>query len=333
LVGLIVKIGAALRAILVLTALLAGGSVRASVLNMRVFRINDHLLSFYDGRPAEAAVKAGDTNWADFGANNVGVATYVIYRGDRALVYDTFPSVAQARWVRDYLVKAGIRHFVVVNSHWHLDHVGGNAVYADSDVIATEQTRQNLLANKAAIEGGTAWGPPAIAPLVIPDIGIVADTLVVVGDIKVELRPVQIHSQDGLVIFLPADRILLAGDTLEDTVTFISEPEHIPEQYRNLLAMKQWGFDRILPNHGNPDVIARGGYPTALIDVTRTYLRRMVEHAHDPDFTGQSLDSYIADPVRDGTVSVWWAYREAHHANLGKVAKAWKDRPLPDFGS
>ena len=34
---------------------------------------------------------------------------------------------------RDYLVRAGIKHFTLVNSHWHLDHVGGNAVYADVD--------------------------------------------------------------------------------------------------------------------------------------------------------------------------------------------------------
>lgn len=326
------RILGALKAIVLLAGLLSGGLVHATEMNIRVFRINDHLLAFYDGRPAEAAVKSGDDNWADFGANNVGVATYVIYRGDRALVYDTFPSVAQGKWVRDYLANVGIRHFMVVNSHWHLDHVGGNAVYADSNLIATEKTRQRLLANKAAIEAGTAWGPPAIAPLVIPDVAITADTLVFVGDIRIELRPVQIHSADGLVIYLRADRLLLAGDTLEDTVTFISEPELIPDQYRNLLVMKQWGFDRILPNHGNPDVIARGGYPPALIDVTRTYLRRIVEHAHDADFLGQLLDSYIADPVRNGTISVWWAYRDAHRANLAKVAKAWRDRPLPDFG-
>jgi chromate reductase len=40
--------------------------------------------------------------WADFGAYDVGVATYVIYRGDQALVYDTFPDVQDAKWVRDY---------------------------------------------------------------------------------------------------------------------------------------------------------------------------------------------------------------------------------------
>jgi glyoxylase-like metal-dependent hydrolase (beta-lactamase superfamily II) len=327
------KLLSIVKAAVLLALLCAGPVARAAPMAMRVLRINDHLLCFYDGRPAEASVTPGDNNWADFGANNVGVATYAIISGDRALVYDAYPGVAQAQWVRTYLEKAGIHHFVLVNSHSHLDHVGGNAVYADSDVIATALTRQRLLDHRAGIEAGTEWGPPAIKPLVVPNLTITADTTYYVGDIKVELRPVNIHSADGLVAFLPGDKILLAGDTLEDTVTFISEPELIPEQVRNLAAMKQWGFDRILPNHGNPDVIAKGGYTTALIDFTRAYLRRMVDHAHDADFLTQSLDSYIGDGLRDGTVSVWWAYRDAQKANLAKVAKAWKDRPLPDWGA
>jgi len=315
------------------TMLFAVGFANAAEMSMRVFRINDHLLCFYDGRPAETAVKPGDHNWADFGAMNVGVASYVIHRGDRALVYDTYPSVQQAKWVRDYLVRSGIRHFVVVNSHWHLDHVGGNAIYADVDRISTEKTRQLLTAKKATIEAGTEWGPPAITPLVIPNIGITADTSYFLDDIKVELRPINIHSEDGLVLYLPADRILLAGDTVEDTLTFITEPDHIPIQYKNLEAMKQWGVDRIFPNHGNPDVIAAGGYRTTLIDATRDYLRRMVEHAHDADYLEGSLESYVQESVGKGWVSVWWAYREAHQTNLARVAKAYKDRPLPDFAT
>src|ERR1700733_14475854 len=249
-----------LRLLAALAALLQVGFADAAAMNMRVFEINDHLLGFYDGRPAETATPAGKQDWADFGAMNVGVATYAVHRGDRALVYDSYPSTQQARWVRDYLVKAGIRHFTLVNSHWHLDHVGGNAVYADVDRISTDKTLQRLTAKKAAIEAGTEWGPPAIKPRVGPHIGNPADKTYFVEDIKVELRPVNIHSEDGLVLYLPNDRILLAGDTVEDTLTFIIEPEQIPVQYTNLQEMKHWNIERIFPNHGNPDVIASGGY-------------------------------------------------------------------------
>jgi cyclase len=241
-----------------LAALLAAGFADAAAMNMRVFEINDHLLSFYDGRPAETATPGGKQNWADFGAMNVGVATYVIHRGEWALIYDTYPSTKQTRWVRDYLVKIGIRHFTVVNSHWHLDHVGGNAIYADVNRILTEKTLQRLTAEKSAIEAGTEWGPPAINPLVLPNITISANASYFVGDIKVELRPVNIHSEDGLVVYLPNDHILLAGDTLEDTLTFSTEPEQIPAQIKNLQKMRRWSIDRIFPNHGNPAVTRTG---------------------------------------------------------------------------
>jgi cyclase len=308
---------------------IAAGQANAGAMNMRVFQINDHLLSFYDGRPPEPSRHPDVETWADEGALNVGVATYVIHRGNAALVYDTYPTTQEAQWVRDYLQKAGIRHFTIVNSHWHLDHVGGNAVYSDADRISTESAIQLLTAKKAAIEAGTEWGPPAIKPLVIPSIGITADASFYVGDIKVELRPVNIHSEDGLVIYLPRDRILLAGDTVEDTVTFVSEPELIAEHYKNLQKLKHWNIDRIFPNHGNPDVISQGGYGTTLIDATMDYLRKLVLRAHDADYLNGTLEDYVGDSVKKGWVSIWWAYREAHQTNLKRVSKALQNRALP----
>jgi hypothetical protein len=97
--------------------------------------------------------------------------------------------------------------------------------------------------------------------------------------------------------------------------------------------MRQWGFTKILPNHGNPEVIARGGYGLGLLDMTRAYIRRLVEHSHDADFAQQPLESYVADAIKQGDVSLWWAYREAHANNLAVVAKAWKDQPIPAFDS
>jgi cyclase len=317
--------------VVLLVAMLLNGRALAAGAGMRVFQINDHLICFYLGRPAQDLHRAGAPDWTQSGALDVGVATYVIHSGDQALVYDSFPSVAPARWVRDYLVKAGIRHFTLVNSHWHLDHVGGNAVYADTDRIATEAAMQQLVARRTAIEAGTEWGLPAIKPLVAPNIGITADTVFYVGGIRVDLRPVQIHSDDGLVIYLPADRILLAGDTLEDTVTFISEPEHVVAHYANMRKLKTWDIGRIYPNHGNPDVISTGGYSTTLIDATLVYLRQVILRSHDAGYTSGSLQDYVGDSVKKGWVSVWWAYEPAHRDNLSRVAAAMKDKALPEL--
>ena len=95
--------------------------------------------------------------------------------------------------------------------------------------------------------------------------------------------------------------------------------------------MRHWGFTRILPNHGNPDVIAKGGYSLGLLDMTRAYIRRLVERSHDTDFQKQPLESFVSDAVKRGDVNVWWAYHEAHANNLAVVAKVWKDQAIPAF--
>ncbi len=300
---------------------------------VRVLPINDHLTAFYQGRPDEASVKSGPRQWPDLGAIFVGVATYAIHDGDTALVYDTFTDPASAQWVRDWLTKAGARHFILVTSHWHLDHNGGNAVYADSMRFASQATMDKLESKRAAIETGTEEGPPAIKPLVTPNIGIAPGNAIplAIGQVQVILHPIAIHSADGLVIELPDDKLLLAGDTLEDTATFVAEPESLPQQYTALGEMRGWGFTKILPNHGNPVAIAAGGYGLGLIDATRAYIRALVEHSHDADFQKQPLAGFVADAVKRGDVSLWWAYRDAHANNLSVVAKAWKDKPIPSF--
>lgn len=300
---------------------------------VRAIAVNDHLTAFYQGRPDEAAVPPGPRHWPDLGAIFVGVATYAVHDGDTALVYDTFTDPASAQWVRDWLTKAGVRRFILATSHWHLDHIGGNIVYADSMRIATEATRVKLTDKRAAIEAGTEEGPPAIRPLILPNVGIAKDSVVtlMIGRVKAELHPVAIHSADGLVIELPDEKLLLAGDTLEDTATFVAEPESIPEQYKALGAMRGWGFTKILPNHGNPAVIAAGGYGLGFLDATREYIRALVEHAHDADFQKQPLENFVSAAVKRGDVSVWWPYRDAHANNLASVAKAWKDKAIPKF--
>ena len=110
---------------------------------IRVQALSDYLLFFFAGRqPAERY--AEDWNWFDDAAMKLGIGTYAIHRGDQAIVYDTFASMAQAKFVRDHLENMGIRKFTVVYSHWHLDHIAGDAVYGDSDAIATSLTRDAL---------------------------------------------------------------------------------------------------------------------------------------------------------------------------------------------
>lgn len=301
----------------------------AEELRMRVIEINEHLTAFYTGRDPDLPRYAPEWNWVDDGAMKLGIATYAIHQGKEAVVYDTFTSKAQARWVRDYLEDKGVERFTVVLSHWHPDHVGGNEVYADSHIVAPDIGRHLLSTLRDKIQKGEAFGPPGIDPLVLPDIAFSKRADLYVGDIQVQLHNLNIHSPDSVVILLPADRILLAGDTLEDTVTFMVEFGDLPEHVKNLRRMRNLPFDRIYPNHGDPDVIAAEGYGKTFIDATADYIVRMVKHSRDRNYLEGSLEDYVGASAKKGWITIYEPYRDVHRDNLKALREYYKGRKRP----
>ena len=296
---------------------------------LTVKALNDHLLYFYDGRDSTGKRFMTEWNWKDDAAMKLGIGTYVIHQGGRALVYDTFTATEQAQWVREYLEKMGIQHFTVVYSHWHLDHIGGNAAYPDADVISTAFTRDSLAAEKSAIEAGTAWGPPPIKPLILPTITFEDRLDVYVGDIKVEMHRINIHSKDTNVLYLSADKILLCGDALEDFLTYMVEPGGLPEHVKNLRIMRGWDVATIYPNHGDPNVIMNGGYTKTFIDATIDYITKMVTRSHDKNYLDGTMEDYIGASLTKGWVHLFEPYRDVHKQNLKLVQDYYKDKPLP----
>jgi len=140
---------------------------------------------------------------------------------------------------------------------------------------------------------------------------------------------VNIHTPDSTVAYISTDKILLPGDTIEDSVVFISTPDNVAEQISNLTAMQDWDIARIFPNHGNIAVIRKGGYDKGLIEATRIYLRNMIRRAKDPDFLNISLEAVIGVSLDKGWVSLWEPYRHVHEVNRKRLHDLYKDKPLP----
>jgi glyoxylase-like metal-dependent hydrolase (beta-lactamase superfamily II) len=281
---------------------------------MRVHRPTLGVLAFYDGRVPGARIWSEAPNWLDDGGYALGIASYAVLDGDEALVYDTHLSVPHAEIVRETLRGLGARRFTVVLSHWHLDHVAGNAAFADWPILAHPLTAATLAAERPAIEGAV----PPIRPLVMPT-GTVGDgDLLRVGGRAVTVRHFDIHSRDGTVLELE-DGWLLAGDTLEDPITYLDEPERLEVHIGELDRMAALEPARILPNHGNAARIAAGGYGPALIDATRSYLRRLLRCRDDPALAALPLDAFIAEELAGGTVASFTPYAAVHVANVAKV--------------
>jgi glyoxylase-like metal-dependent hydrolase (beta-lactamase superfamily II) len=279
-------------------------------------------VAFYDGRVPGMRAHSAAPNWLDDGGYSLGVCSYAIVSGHEALVYDTHISVPHAQTVRRLLEAEGVRSFRVVLSHWHLDHIAGNEVFADCEIIAHRWTRDEMTANKPAIESGTLRGLPTIAPLVLPTTIYDDQMALTVGGMAVELRHVDIHSRDATMLLLPDQRMLLAGDALEDTVTYVSEPAGFANHLRDLGRMRAWPIDHILPNHGVPERIAAGGYASSLITATERYVERLQSARTDKGLQALSLRDFVAEEITKGWIGYFAPYEAVHRENLAKTLAA-----------
>jgi glyoxylase-like metal-dependent hydrolase (beta-lactamase superfamily II) len=284
---------------------------------MRIFRPAPGLFAFYDGRIEGMRLHADQPNWLDDGAFALGVCTYALVDGEDALVYDTHISLHHARIVRRTLTEAGVRRIRVVLSHWHVDHVAGNEVFADCEILAHRLTAEMLRAHRSELEEGD----PPVRPLVMPTVTYEGSLDLLVGRIPVELRHADIHSLDGTVLLLPDQELMLAGDTLEDPVTYVVEPDRLPVHLRDLERMAGWKLARILPNHGALEVIAAGGYAPTLVDATRAYVEKLLRVPAEPELATEDLASFCRLWFDRGAIHYFAAYESVHRRNVEAVRR------------
>ena len=286
--------------------------------HLRVLRPAEGVLAFYDGRVPGYRF-ANQSNWVDDGALSLGIASYALVADDQAIVYDTHVSVERASLIRETLESEGVRETTVVLSHWHLDHVAGTAVFEDCEVIASARTAEHLARDRAPIEAGELEGPPPIDPLILPTRTFLDRLELRVGDVEAELIATEIHSDDATLLWLPRERLLLCGDTMEDTVTYVDEPQSLHTHLVNLAKLGELGPDRILPNHGDPEVIAGGGYGPDLIDATEGYLGLLIRCRDQPELRKLSLRDLVRDWIDSGALRYFEPYEEVHRLNLERV--------------
>jgi cyclase len=286
--------------------------------HLRTFEPHPNILAFYDGRVSGQRFLP-EPNWVDRGAIELGIASYAVISGDHALVYDTHVSVAHAQFVRETLAARSVTRFTVVLSHRHLDHVAGTEAFSDCTIIANHKTFANLHNNRAAIEAGTFNGPPVITPLVIPGQMFSGRMKIDIGDLKIELIEANIHSDDATVVWIEELGVLLAGDTMEDTITYVGEPQDFDIHLTELDRLAALDAQIILPNHGHPDVIAAGGYDRGLIKAQQQYIRMLKRCRHDAALREKPLEELIAGPLSMGWVHMFGPYRVVHAQNLERV--------------
>lgn len=282
----------------------------------KVLKIDSNILCFYLGRDATgpSPVAHIEGNWVDKDWE-WGVCSYVIYEGENAFVFDTNVYPDQALWIRKYMEEKGVKNFLVANSHWHLDHIAGNEHFADCHIISSKMCRNEMIAVKDKVEAGEFWGAPALK-VILPDI-VFDDTLTLfVGEIEVQLRRYNIHTEDSLVAYLPAKKVCLCSDMLEDTVPFVLDIDDLAVQEKELIRLKELDVERFYPDHGDYLKIENGGYEPSFIDAVLEYERNLVGMHDRVDFAELPLDAFIPNALASGVLKIHDPYRSVHQSNV-----------------
>lgn len=133
------------------------------------------------------------------------------------------------------------------------------------------------------------------------------------GEERVELIEANIHSDDATVLWLPDRGILLAGDTVEDCVTYVGAPEDFEIHLADLARLEALGAAWVLPNHGAAQVIAAGGYGPGLLAATADYIQHL--QADDP----RPMAEIIAPWLNNGTLRYFEPYEAVHSQNRARV--------------
>ncbi len=276
------------------------------------------VVAYYDGRVAGYRFM-DEPNWVDDGAISLGIASYAIVSGDQALVYDTHVSIEHARFIRIDLEQRGVTDITVLLSHWHLDHVAGTQAFQDCEIIATAKTLAHLSMHKSGIEDASFHGLPAITPLILPNRVFSGEMDFKLGELDLKFVEANIHSDDAAVVWIKSAGILLAGDTMEDTVTYVGAPQDFDIHLEDLDRLWQLSPKFILPNHGAVDVIAAGGYGKTFIRAQQQYIRILKRCRDDEALRETPLRQLISGPLEAGWVHYFAPYEAVHRQNLVRV--------------
>jgi cyclase len=228
-----------------------------------------------------------DGGWC---VSNAGV---IIGDGTTVLV-DTTATERRTRLLASEIAKLSPRPpDVLINTHFHGDHVFGNSVFSPhATIVAHELTRVEMIESGPGLRHlwpDVDWGDTPIVP---PTITFREAVTVHAGDIRLEVMHVgPAHTTNDSVIWIPDRRVLFAGDVLMSGVTPFCLMGSVSGSLDAIARLRALDPETIVPGHGRV-----GG--KELLDQNEGYLLWLQQLAKEGVQSGTSvLDLAAASPL------------------------------------
>ncbi|AEH51846.1 MBL fold metallo-hydrolase [Pseudothermotoga thermarum] len=169
--------------------------------------------------------------------------TIVIFQ-EGIIIVDTSLFPEKASKIRQFVentIKKPILY--VVNTHYHPDHCFGNAAFEDLQIISSAQTANNMtLMDQHYLEN-----LPKIEKIVVPQVTFVEEWM----DKRVLVKLVGGHTPDSSIVYVPSQKLLIAGDLIFNNLHAEIVPDSDLNQWLQVLeSLKKYKIQYVVPGHG-----------------------------------------------------------------------------------
>jgi cyclase len=231
------------------------------------------------------------------GGSNAGF----VVGSNGVLVVDSFQGVAPARDLLAEIRKVtNLPIRFVVNTHYHLDHTGGNAVFADAGatIVAQRNLRGWLRTENMKFFGPTPKpeDKTRVESLVLPDM-VYSDAVdIYLGSRLVQVRYMLGHTGGDSVVIVPDANVIFGGDLVWQ--------KHLP----NLIdaTTSDWvkTLEKLLADHPSATFVSGHGDVATPDDVRDFHdylvaLRDAISKAQAAGMSGKELVDTVSAQLKD----------------------------------
>lgn len=144
----------------------------------------------------------------------------------------------------------------LINTHHHIDHTMGNEHFTGADIIGHLRCRTEIERVGVPLERMQEMAPHFVREIqhatTRPPNLTFADRMVLYqGDRRIELMHLGTgHTVDDVLVYLPAEKVLFAGDVAFHYVTPLAFEGHISGWIKVADAIEKMDVETIVPGHG-----------------------------------------------------------------------------------
>jgi cyclase len=237
------------------------------------------------------------------------------------VVIDTLPFPRETREMIDFLraeSRRGIRY--VVNTHHHADHVYGNYLFEEADIVSSEKCRETMRKTGEKNLAEAKQQTPELAEVVLrlPNITFPDKITFQLGERAIRLMPLPGHTLDGIGVFIEGDKILFSGDAVMP-LPYIFWGDRVILQ-DTLKMIKEMNLENIVQGHG--EVLLKGEINETL-DQGVVYLDAIHDKVKAKLSTRTSKDRLVNEITLEScgysSVALDGLVKQLHRSNLLRV--------------